>query len=178
MADKTKRGSNKFNKDDNYSNKSSLKVVKIPYTTPFDLTCPVNRGMAVFPGDPEVEFYKHKTIQSDGYNVTTIKLGTHTGTHIDAQSHFLADYNTVDEEPLDKFIGEAVLVDLSQKRDIEEGITYQDLDSYSDKVKRNDILLIYTASGDHWLETRVAATFERFRWFTIASSPIRYPVII
>jgi arylformamidase len=149
-----KRRINDNDKDNIYDNRYDLTAVRISYENFYDLTLPIYEGMAVFPGDPEVKFSKHNTIQNDGYNVTCIKIGSHTGTHVDAQSHFLPHSNTVDNEPLDKFIGEAVIIDLSQKRDIGKGITYQDLDNYSDQVKGNDILLIYTASGNSRLEKK------------------------
>lgn len=42
-----------------------------------------------------------------------VVLGTHTGTHTDAPLHFIPHGMTIDEVPLDTYIGPATLLDLS-----------------------------------------------------------------
>lgn len=116
-----------------------LKISKI-----HDLTRTIDPGMQVYPGDPEPKLEPRSTIESDGARVTKITLGSHTGTHVDARSHFLPKGSGVDGEPLDKFVGEAVIIDASDRQG--EGITAKDLDRH--KVKRNDIMLFYTGTGD------------------------------
>ena len=109
-----------------------------------DLGRIISNGSLVYPGDPEPRLEPFSTIDSDGVNVTRITLGSHTGTHVDAQSHFLAKGNRVDNEPLEKFVGEALVIDASHKPG--EGITRQDLENH--KVNANDIVLLYTGTGD------------------------------
>jgi arylformamidase len=82
-------------------------------------------------------------------NVTRIVIGSHTGTHIDAQKHFIANGNGIDKEPLEKFIGEAVILDISNIS-VGSGITDANLDKYSNIVRANDIILLYTATSDKW----------------------------
>ena len=72
-----------------------------------------------------------------------------TGTHVDAQKHFIANGNSIDKEPLDKFMGEAVTLDISNIN-IGDGITGSDLENYSKVVKHKDILLLYTGTSDKW----------------------------
>ena len=60
--------------------------------------------------------------------------------------------NTIDREPISKFIGESVVFDLSGKREIGQGITSSDLETYSKFVKDNDILLIYTGTSEYWMK--------------------------
>lgn len=83
-------------------------------------------------------------MEKDKVNVTRITLGSHTGTHVDAPWHFLPNGNTVDEEPLSKFLGEALIIDASERRGL--GIRFKDLDRYSDVMRDGDILLIYTGA--------------------------------
>ncbi|MFB6126317.1 MAG: cyclase family protein [Halolamina sp.] len=52
-----------------------------------DLTHPVTTGMQRYPGDPAVELSAHATHEADGYRVTAVAAGSHTGTHVDAPSH-------------------------------------------------------------------------------------------
>src|SRR5262249_3574376 len=76
-------------------------------------------------------------------NVTRIVVGSHTGTHVDAQKHFIANGNSIDREPLDKFIGEAMTLNISNIN-IGDGVGGSDLENYSKVIKNNDILLLYT----------------------------------
>ena len=77
-----------------------------------DLTHPIEAAMWTFPGDPVVRLDPAATIQADGSVVTALHLGSHTGTHVDAPSHVLAGAPTLDELPLSRFTGPAVLVDV------------------------------------------------------------------
>lgn len=109
----------------------------------FDISRLINVNMAIYPGDPKPKFEKVLTIENNKVEVTRITIGSHTGTHIDAQKHFISAGVGIDKEPLNKFIGEAHVVDLSKKI-VNEGISNYDLDDYSNIVKDDDILLIYT----------------------------------
>src|SRR3712207_1636230 len=114
-----------------------LKLLKI-----HDLTRTISQDMRVYPGDPKPEFYAHATIKDNNANITRITVGSHTGTHVDAPWHFLQEGNTIDREPLDKFIGEAAIIDASGKN----SITAEDFSGYD--IRSNDIILIYTGTGD------------------------------
>ena len=46
-----------------------------------------------------------------------LKLGSHTGTHIDAPYHFLKDGEKINEIPVHGFVGNGVLIDVSNKLD-------------------------------------------------------------
>ena len=124
----------------------------------YDLTHLISKDIPVYPGDPKPEFEPFATIKQDKVNVTRMVIGSHTGTHVDAQKHFISHANGVDKEPLSKFIGEAVILDMS-KKNIGEGITHTDLDVYSKIIKRNDILLLYTGMSDHWGEYSIRNNF-------------------
>jgi kynurenine formamidase len=103
--------------------------------------------MHVYPGDPQPKFKPHLTINDDSVNVTRLVLGSHTGTHVDAPWHFLRDGRGVDKEPLAKFIGEAVVADISAKPG--KGAKADDLDIHAGIVQHGDILLLYTGTSDH-----------------------------
>lgn len=57
--------------------------------------------------------------------VTSITLGSHSGTHIDAPKHFFSSSKSIDVVPLKSFIGEAVILDVF-KSHIGEGISDQE----------------------------------------------------
>ena len=114
-----------------------MKLLKI-----HDLTRTISQDMQVYEGDPQPKFDPHATIKDDKVNVTRVTLGSHTGTHVDAPWHFLQEGTSIDMEPLDKFIGEAAIIDASGKNII----TAEEFSGYD--IRSNDIVLIYTDTGD------------------------------
>lgn len=91
--------------------------------------------------------------------VEHVNLTTHTGTHMDAPYHYHPTMNngerawTIDEVPLEWFIGDGVMVDFSSKPD---GYlcTPEDFQNYFDSVgytpKEGDILLLHTSAMKYW----------------------------
>ncbi len=63
----------------------------------------------VLSGNPA---YKKETVcrlETDGYEVSRLTMGSHFGTHVDAPRHFYADGMTIDQIPPATFCGDAVL---------------------------------------------------------------------
>lgn len=76
-----------------------------------DLTLPLDDGTPRFPGDPAVHCVPVRSLErGDPYRLTALSLGTHSGTHLDAPSHFLLDGLTVDRAPLELLNGTALVV--------------------------------------------------------------------
>lgn len=71
-----------------------------------DLTLTLRHGMR------GVEFETARTVERDGWNARTLHLYSHAGTHMDAQTHFAAGPETVDQIPLDRCLGPAWVVNL------------------------------------------------------------------
>jgi len=80
-------------------------------TRAVDLSVPVGTGTVVYPGDPEPRLTVHSTIERDGFNLLAVSMGSQSGTHVDAPYHFDEDTPRIDELPLDRFFGPAVVVD-------------------------------------------------------------------
>ena len=78
-----------------------------------DLSQEIYTGMPIFPLHAPTMILPWAKREVYGFKTETLFLSTHAGTHVDAPSHFLADGSTIDEEPLDLFMGEAVLFDFS-----------------------------------------------------------------
>lgn len=62
----------------------------------------------VFPGDP-TPYREQVKKMDDGelYNLSTIHMCAHNGTHVDAPYHFLNQGRTIDEIELERFVGMA-----------------------------------------------------------------------
>jgi|SRR5581483_5295036 len=121
-------------------------MTKLKITEFHDLTRTIHPRMQVYPRDPQPKFEPFSTIKEDKVNVTRITLGSHSGTHVDAQRHFFPNGKGVEKEPLSKFIGEAVVIDVSARP--EKGVTAEDLDIQAGAAQAGDILLLYTGTGD------------------------------
>lgn len=80
-----------------------------------DLSHTIRDGMQTFPADwhPRVCIQALGRLSVEGRRSSRITLGTHTGTHLDAPSHFLPDGATVDEVPLNLLMGPCQSVDMS-----------------------------------------------------------------
>lgn len=75
--------------------------------------------MEVYPGDPEPRLHAIERIDNDDdFNVTALYACLHSGTHVDAPSHVFSETDdpefakTIDELPLDTFIGPVTVVDI------------------------------------------------------------------
>lgn len=76
----------------------------------YDITRELSENTIVYPGDPEI---KIKTIENQGSKVSEVRFSTHSGTHIDAPSHYLKSAMTIDRIPPEVLTGEARVIDLT-----------------------------------------------------------------
>jgi arylformamidase len=81
-----------------------------PVSRLLDLSRRLETGMPVFPGDPPVELAPAGA--APPWQVTRLLLGTHSGTHIDAASHYVPEGRTIDEYPLERFVLDCQVVHL------------------------------------------------------------------
>ena len=75
-----------------------------------DLSHPIDDRMPVYPGDPEVHLSAALTLDRDGVAVTEARMGSHTGTHVDAPSHTVAGGRSMAEVGLEELVGEALVL--------------------------------------------------------------------
>lgn len=71
-----------------------------------DLTLTFRRGMR------GVDWDIARTVERDGWNARTLHLYSHAGTHMDAQTHFAAGPETIDQIPIERCTGNAWVVDV------------------------------------------------------------------
>ena len=84
-----------------------------------DITLTLRAGMVVWPGDPEVELGRIKKIEEGANaNVSSIAMGVHTGTHVDAPYHFLSDGDTVENMLLEVLIGKVKVIEIDDQVDV------------------------------------------------------------
>ncbi|MFX1519661.1 MAG: cyclase family protein [Promethearchaeota archaeon] len=111
-----------------------------------DLSLGIRDGMQTFPtpgyetprikisakpeDDPLREYYE----TSEGMKASSLSVMVHSGTHIDAPDH-LSYGKKLDEVSIETFIGDAIVIDMSNKGS-GEVITLQDLENALEKIKR------------------------------------------
>ena len=59
---------------------------------------------------------RRRMSKGDTNNSSALNMSVHSGTHIDAPFHFVADGNTIDQLPLERFIGPALVYAVEAKR--------------------------------------------------------------
>lgn len=95
-----------------------------------------------------------------GANGQVITTSNHVGTHIDGEIHFHASGRTIGDVPIDEWVGEGVVVDISDE--------VGDYDLYSPEmlmkkaeIKKGDILIINTG-------------YHKYAWDQPESDEVRY----
>ena len=112
-----------------------------------DLTMPFSEKTIPVPGHPRPRFEPLTSLEQDGVRNTTMTISIHTGTHIDAPSHFIADGAAIDEIPVDRFRRPGVCLDLTAMARPGEPITLEHLEKagFDPSESRGTILML--ASG-------------------------------
>jgi arylformamidase len=113
-----------------------------------DISLSLKPDFPVWPGHPEIRFKKIQEIgKGSKANVTQIELGAHSGTHLDAPLHFLADGFDVTGLDLETLIGPALLIDVSDVQVVNAAL----LETLS-IPQDTERLLIKTSNSQLWSE--------------------------
>ena len=83
---------------------------------PIDLTLTISESIPSFPGSPKPQFISWSNLKEDGYNLELLFLSSHTGTHIDAPYHFVKNGLKINQIPLDRLIGKAILIKVQKTK--------------------------------------------------------------
>ena len=107
-----------------------------------DLSHPLGPDMPRVAFFPEPRFEQIWQMPEKPINVTEMQMVVHTGTHIDAPRHFLADGPALDEIALERLHGAGVVIAVD--RGARELITAGDLDGAGVAVQPGDIVALHT----------------------------------
>jgi arylformamidase len=108
-----------------------------------DLTAELCGGLPVYPGDPPVVIEPAATVAADGYAVARLALSDQAGTHVETAAHFVDGGRTLGEEPLERFVGRASVVDVPCRR-----LALADLAPARARIARNRLLLLRSGYAD------------------------------
>jgi arylformamidase len=113
----------------------------------YDVTVPISNAIPVWPGDPPVQLSRKSHVSRDNTHtvrLTTIEMGSHTGTHMDAPFHMIDGGKRLGDFPLDILIGKATVVEIPPARSIGRA-QLQGFDWTG--VER---ILLKTENSNHW----------------------------
>lgn len=81
-----------------------------------DVSMPLFPGMPAFPGDPKFSSTPVRSLAAgDPYALSSLSLGSHTGTHLDPPSHFVPGGATIDQLDLEVVNGPCRVVDVDPR---------------------------------------------------------------
>ncbi|HEY59071.1 MAG TPA: cyclase family protein [Anaerolineae bacterium] len=113
----------------------------------FDISIPVSSETVTWEGDEKVRLHRVLKMEEGAqFNLSSLSMSVHNGTHIDAPYHFLPDGATVDKIPLDILIGPAQVIEVKDKGTL-IGADALKSAGIGEKIKR---LLIKTRNSDIW----------------------------
>ncbi len=105
-----------------------------------DISWPICKGMVEYKDNAVLNIETVKNFANDGVYQTQFTMSSHTGTHIDAPYHMLAQGKR--SESLEPIIGPCKILDLSA---VKEAITQDDLQRH--EITAGDILLLKTRNS-------------------------------
>ncbi|WP_226987192.1 cyclase family protein [Candidatus Nitrososphaera evergladensis] len=104
-----------------------------------DLTMSVSPAIKVFPGSLQPTFVGWSRFDVHGYDSEVMHMSTHTGTHMDAPSHFAPGKQAIDDISASRLVTQAVLVKVPKKAD--QLIEVSDI---SEEVRQGDTVVFAT----------------------------------
>ena len=113
-----------------------------------DISVPLKEGMAVFAFENNMQIERRASMdRGDMGNNSSIHMGIHTGTHMDAPKHVIADGKTIDTIPLSDAIGPARVIEINDN----EAVKAEELKQY--KFKQGERILFKTRNSERCWKT-------------------------
>lgn len=103
----------------------------------YDISRPLSDSTIVYPGDPNIRIGRGPKA-----SVSSISMGTHSGTHIDAPRHALARGRGIEVFSFTQYIGPCRVIDYTK---VQGGITVAHLEKC--KIKKGERILLKTVNS-------------------------------
>ncbi len=136
-----------------------------------DLSVPIYGDSQIPPSQP-VKISIETVHKEPGYwQASWLSISAHLASHVDSPLHVIENSPVIGDISLDKVIGEAVVLDFTDKGEDEE-ITDKDLEKYAGEIKEGDIVILrtdwgakrFTASDFSYWNKSPVLTAEGARW--------------
>ena len=113
-----------------------------------DLSQPLYDGSPNCPEHPTPRVTLGATHEQVGWQLEMISMASHTGSHVDAPLHKFAGGRSLDDIPLERWVGEAVILDVRDSVGPSTGIGPELLKSRVRHPLADRIVLLNTGWGD------------------------------
>jgi arylformamidase len=123
-----------------------MKVIDISWT--------ISNNMTTYKDNDDVAITPTKIFEKDNVREHKIIMGTHTGTHVDAGTHFLAESFCMNDLLPEHLMGNCLVVDLSQVEDV---ITQDLLEQYD--FAEYDVVVFKTRNSEQKEDTQFDKNF-------------------
>jgi len=131
-----------------------------------DISLTIDKNLPHWPTENAVKVRKIKSIvKGDKVNITQIDMSVHTGTHVDAPTHFVKNGKAIDQLPLDRLIGKCYVCNVKNSEVI--NIDFLKNVKMSKNIKK---LLFKTKNSNLWgkkkkfFKNYVALTADAAKW--------------
>ena len=120
-----------------------------------DLTLPLFSGAPIWSPEPKTIITDYFTLgraygAEEGMNMKVLYMSGHAGTHCDAPVHLRSGRPSLDEIPLERYVGRTSVAHLPDKGFDDPWIAIADLKHLSDKLGEGSRLLVHTGWDRFW----------------------------
>jgi len=109
----------------------------------YDISREISNSMLIYPGDAKTIIKPFKKIPKSSSNTSIITIGSHVGTHVDANKHFNNKGKGVEAIPLSSLVGNCKVIDVSKAK---KKIEIADLNGKN--IVKGDIIILKTANSN------------------------------
>jgi kynurenine formamidase len=124
-----------------------MRVSGRPIERIVDLSVVLDGATQVYPGDPQPRLSVATRIESHGFNLLHVEIGSQSGTHVDSPYHFRSDGPRLEDCDLELFLAPGVVMDLRGKAP-RERITVDDIEPYESRLGAGVIAILYSGWSD------------------------------
>ena len=105
-----------------------------------DISTEISERMTIYPGNPGVSIKTERN--ADGFAVSELRIGSHTGTHMDAPYHVFGSGKKAGGTKLEKLYGRCRVLDLTK---VKGSIEADDIRVF--RIRREEIILLKTRNS-------------------------------
>jgi kynurenine formamidase len=137
-----------------------------------DVSTTLENGMwsyqALVPAITPYQIERIASVEEDGWEVSTIHMTAVTGTYIEAPAHVVPGGKNIDEVPPERFVLDAVVLQLGDKN-ASEPITLEELEALKADIHQGDALILATGydrmrDREDFVESSPYIEPEAMRW--------------
>ena len=105
-----------------------------------DISTEISERMTIYPGNPGVSIKTRRN--ADGFAVSELRIGSHTGTHMDAPYHVFDSGKRAGGTKLEKLYGRCRVLDLTK---VKGSVEADDIRVF--RIRRGEIILLKTRNS-------------------------------